>query len=1460
MLPRSITELCHNPEGWGPWSRRRTFDFTPCFLETVVVTIPWFLMAIVASVRIEELRSRSELASNLTKSRLYITKMSILGAMLGVTVYDFVYLLIHQSSVVVTSSNLSDIFLITAMIVAIILQHYEHTRNRIPSSIFLLFWPVALMADVIQIRSWILRDISHKENTRFWLLLVRTTCSLLAFIVEFIRKPVLDYQSIGDHQDLSIEEKSNIYSYLTFQWMSPILALGYQRPLVMNDLWPVSSKHRTRYVSSLFDNCWNYYLNRGQPSLVKTLVYSFGSKMLVSGVCKFIHDLLAFVQPFLLSKLMIFVSSYATKHPLPAYQGFLISGSMFLATLIQTCFLHQYFQLSQVTGMNVRTAMSTAIYRKALRLSNASRQKYTTGEIVNMMSVDAQRCESLCNFLHLLWSSPFQIILALAMLYRTLGWSALAGVAIMVLSIPANAKVATYLRSLQLQQMKNKDQRTKLMDEILSGIKVIKLYAWEIPFFKKIRAIRNDRELKTLKNTVLVLATFGVYALLDGKSHGPLDASLIFVSLSLFNLLGFPLSAFPQVITFVIEASRTSLSAHAETGELSRREPNVVVMRDASFAWDGTDESQTISNVSFSCDRGTLLAVVGRVGSGKSSLISALLGDMAKLHGEVELKGTVAYAAQQPWIMNATLRENILFGHAYDPDFYQKTIEACALTQDFEMLPGGDQTEIGEKGINLSGGQKARVSLARAVYAMADIYLLDDTLSAVDSHVGRHIFNHVIGPKGLLKNRARIFVTHALQYVHDADQVMMLRDGRVVEFDSFDALMEQQGELYNLVAEFVKGEEEEALDAEAEAEAEIELNSESLKEALSRSVGGHSAHSDVDAEIPRRPLRKTITHETLKSLRRTSMASVDSEDGVMRQGNVTGTNALMTVEESAKGRVSLDVYAAYFKSCSIKNVILYGLLGLATQSGTIASSIWLKRWSEYNQEHPNNDDASFYLISYAIIGITTVMILWGQQVVLYALCVYRSAKVTHESMLLGVVRSPMSFFDTTPLGRILNRFSKDQTTIDENIPLVIIPLTFIYVYVQRYYLESSRELKRLDSVSRSPVFAHFQETLGGASTIRAYRQTKRFAQESRWRIDENLKAYYLWVSLNRWLAVRLEFVGKYYSSIVILSASMLAVVTTVTTGNTNASLVGLAVTNALYITQSLNWCVRMFCEIETNIVSMERLQEYAELPSEAPEIIEGRRPSHFWPERGVIKFTDYQTRYREGLELVLKGVSFDVKSREKIGIVGRTGAGKSSLTLSLFRLIEAAAGSITIDGVDISQIGLYDLRSRLTIIPQDPVLFAGKLGTVRDNLDPFETHEDIEIWNVLNSAHLKDHISSLEGKLNAPVIQGGENFSVGQRQLICLARALLRRSSILVLDEATAAIDVETDKAIQETIRREFKNCTILTIAHRINTVMDNDRILVLDGGKIAEYDSPTNLLAKYDSIFYSLAKEAGLG
>ncbi|RKP10579.1 multi drug resistance-associated protein MRP [Thamnocephalis sphaerospora] len=1413
------------------------------------------------------------------------------------------------------------------------LEDNEYAKSRVSSPIFLLFWPVLLVVNALQIRSWVLQGEHHTHTHRFWLFVFHTVIMALTFALELVPKQTTDYESPGDGTDVNPEERANIYSIITFHWMSPLLALGYRTPLTTEDLWPVSKNIRARTTSEKFQGLWERQQQRENPSLFRAILSAFGDRMAFGGFCKFIHDLLAFVQPVLLRHLLDFVSSYETNTPDPAYRGFLISGLMFVSAVTQTAFLQQYFQQMAVVGMNVRTAVSTAIYRKALCLSNTSRQRYTVGEIVNIMSVDSQRFMDVCTFMHLLWSSPLQITLALYNLYYTLGWSVFAGVAVMMLSIPLNAFITSRLRQLQVQQMKNKDQRTKLMDEILNGIKVIKLYAWERSFLKKIFHVRNDLELKTLQKygvgnamlnfvinlapVLVMLSTLGIYALFDAQSHGPLTARLIFVSLSLFNLLGFPLAVFPQVITMVVEASVSLSRVHAfltseelgkwsvwrlampkgEDGATSRDEKDMVVVRNGVFNWDNEDLGAVLDGIDFSCDHGTLLAVVGRVGAGKSSLLSALLGDMVKVGGDVTIKGKVAYAPQQPWIMNATLRENITFGHDYDPDFYEKTIEACALRQDIEMLPGGDQTEIGEKGINLSGGQKARVSLARAVYAMADVYLLDDTLSAVDSHVGRHIFDKVIGPQGILKNRTRIFVTHALQYIRSADRIMMLRRGQIAELGSYDMLMEKQGELHALVSEFVVEEKEREEEKKRTSTAAAEEPS--IDMLMARSFGAHSAittgstegdsgGNDDDIRPVTQPLHRASTSETFASLRRSSVASGSSEDWDQRRMGA-GTDALMTIERSAKGRVSGKVYAAYLRACSVRNVVLLLVMATIVQLGNIASSMWLKYWSDYNEEHPTNHDAAYFLTVYAIVGVGTAIILMLQMFVLYVFCAYRSAKVTHEATLLGVIRSPMSFFDTTPLGRILNRFSKDQVTVDESLPrsfysfirtgyqvlgvigiisysspgfmLVVVPLAVVYTYVQRYYLETSRELKRLDSVSRSPVFAHFQETLGGVATIRAYRQNHRFIKENRWRIDENLRAYYPWISLNRWLAVRLETVGNANmppasGSIVILSASSMAVVTTITTGNTTAGLVGLSVTYALSVTQSLNWCVRMSCEIETNIVSMERLHEYAELPSEAPEIIEGKRPSPAWPARGAIKFENYQTRYREGLDLVLKGITFDVKPREKVGIVGRTGAGKSSLTLALFRLIEAANGSITIDGEDIGKIGLYDLRSRLTIIPQDPVLFA---GTVRSNLDPFGTHDDVEIWNVLRSAHLKDHVSGLEDKLNAAVLQGGENFSVGQRQLLCLARALLRRSSILILDEATAAIDVETDKAIQETIRREFKNCTILTIAHRINTVMDSDRILVLEQGQIAEYDSPSSLLQKPESIFYGLAKESGL-
>ncbi|RCH98429.1 ATP-binding cassette, sub-C (CFTR MRP), member 9, partial [Rhizopus stolonifer] len=1299
----------------------------------------------------------------------------------------------------------------------------------------------------------------------------------------------------------SPEEKTNIFGRLTFNWMTPLMRLGYQKPLSMEDLWNLKSDDQSAFVSAQFQQNWQKELTKKKPSLLKALVKTLGGPFALAALFKALQDALQFTQPWLLKKLMGWVTSYNSDVPEPAYLGIVIAVSMFLTAIAQTMFLHQYFQRCFMTGMRLRAALVTAIYQKTLVLSNASRQQSTVGEIVNHMSVDAQRLMDLCTYFHIVWSGPFQIVIALCFLYNTMGPSTGAGVGVLLLSIPLNTIIARKMRALQKTQMGNKDARVKLMNEILNGIRVIKLYAWETPFLEKINYIRNDLELATLKKIgvmsavqnftftsipfLVSLSTFAVYVSI---SDHPLTSDIAFVAIALFGLLQFPLNVFPNVITSTIEASvslyRIEGYLSAEEIDLNavtrldyRNDPKytddtpLVEINEGEFKWAREDAQPVLSGINLQVKKGQVTAVVGRVGSGKSSLISALLGDTVKVHGDVILRGSVAYVPQQPWVMNASLRDNIVFGHRWDPQFYERVLEACSLKSDIAILSGGDQTEIGERGINLSGGQKARVSLARAIYARADIYLLDDPLSAVDAHVGRHIFDHVIGPEGILKNKARVLVTHGISYLSRVDHVVMLREGQINLSGTYVDLMNQKSELYALITDYgtQKASEDDASNEET-------LGEEQVLESDNASVDIVPREEDASLTRTRQRLNSDASFLSTKTLRRASLVSLNKR---ARHKKATETDRLITVEESAKGSVTWDVYKQYAKSCSLYGVIAILILLIFSQLASVGSNVWLKFWSSENQGNGTNKSVWYYLAIYALIGWSSTLFSMGQTLVMWVYCAIRSARVLHSEMLDAIIRSPMSFFDTTPLGRILNRFSKDQHTVDEGLPrtfqgyfrvlfavistviiiaystplfmAVIIPLGVIYVYIQRYYLATSRELKRLDSVGKSPIYSHFQETISGVSTIRAYEQQRRFVFENENRLDDNQKAYYPSISCNRWLAVRLEFLG----SIIILSAALFAVLSVVYGSSAiDAGLVGLSVSYALSVTQALNWVIRMYCEIETNIVSVERIKEYIDLPTEKYNSVRGVNP--MWPEKGLIEFRDYSTRYRPGLDLALRDLSFTVVPKEKIGIVGRTGAGKSSLSLSLFRIVEAARGSIFIDGVDISSLRLFDLRSRLTIIPQDPVLFA---GTVRENLDPFGSHDDAELWQALQHSHLGEHISKMDGKLNAVVLEGGENFSVGQRQLICLARALLRRTTILVLDEATAAIDVETDSIIQETIRRQFAHCTILTIAHRINTVLDSDRILVLDKGSIAEFDSPIKLLENQESIFYSMAKEAGL-
>uniref|UniRef100_A0A8C1ILG4 ATP-binding cassette, sub-family C (CFTR/MRP), member 3 n=1 Tax=Cyprinus carpio TaxID=7962 RepID=A0A8C1ILG4_CYPCA len=1323
-------------------------------------------------------------------------------------------------------------------------------------------------------------------------------------------------------QNACPEITAGFLSKMTFWWFTSMAIKGYKSPLENKDLWSLNKQDSSELVVPNLLNEWEVEKSKAQsytvmkagpdaepnhvsvspeeeevllskrkevrqPSFLRALLRAFGPYFLIGSAFKLLQDLITFVNPQLLRMLIDFTKQSNA----PLWWGYSLAFMMFGTSLLQTLILHQHFQYCFVTGMRLRSGIIGAIYRKSLVITNEAKRSSTVGEVVNLMSVDAQRFMDLTTFLNMLWSAPLQIILALFFLWRNLGPSVLAGVAVMVLLIPFNAFIAMKTRTYQVEQMKHKDDRIKLMNEILNGIKVLKLYAWEVSFKEKILQIRQ-KELTVLRKTaylsalstmawtsapfMVALTTFAVYVTVDESNV--LDAEKAFVSLSLFNILRFPLNMLPQVISSIVQVSLRFLhitqilqgeSSFTDTSDAvdygAKLIDIYIYVVNGTFSWAKQDQA-TLDNINVMVPQGSLLAVVGHVGCGKTSLVSALLGEMEKQEGQISIRGSVAYVPQQAWIQNATLRDNILFGRPYVEQKYRCVLEACALTPDLEVLPGGDQTEIGEKGINLSGGQRQRVSLARALYSDADVYLLDDPLSAVDAHVAKHIFDKVIGPEGALKGKTRILVTHGISFLPQVDNILVMVDGRVSEMGSYQDLLKQNGAfaefLRNYSLEDIIEDDEEEFPEDALSNHTDMVDNEPVVNEARRQFMRQMSIMSNDLENPKKMSRR----------RRCSERKHPESPTEKKELKV---DKLIQAETTETGRVKFKVYWEYAKAVgpflSLFICFLYG----CQSASAIGANFWLSEWTNDAQHNRTQDQVSMRVGVYAALGISQGVLVMFSSFTL-ALGKIQAARKLHQTLLDNKFHTPQSFFDTTPIGRIINRFSKDIYVIDEVLPstilmflgtffasvstmiviicstpifaLVIGPLALIYVFVQRFYVATSRQLKRLESVSRSPIYSHFSETITGTSVIRAYGRNAAFVLMSDMKVDENQKSYYPGIVSNRWLGVRIEFIGN----CIVLFAALFAVI-----GKDKLSpgLVGLSVSYALQVTMSLNWMVRMTSDLESNIVAVERVKEYSETQTEAPWIVKDKQPPPDWPPKGDVEFVDYSVRYREGLDLVLRNISLKVKGGEKIGIVGRTGAGKSSMTLCLFRLLEAADGEIVIDEVKISEIGLHDLRSKLTIIPQEPVLFS---GTLRMNLDPFEKYSDEEVWKVLELSHLKKFVSNQTSKLELECSEGGENLSVGQRQLVCLARALLRKTRILVLDEATAAVDLETDDLIQSTIRTQFEDCTVFTIAHRLNTIMDYTRVLVLDKGQIAEFDTPTNLIAQ-KGIFYGMAKDAGL-
>ncbi|NXG87129.1 MRP3 protein, partial [Stercorarius parasiticus] len=1467
-------------------------DLTPCFQNTILAWIPSIYLWTALPFYLLYLKHNK-------RGYIVLSVLSRFKTLFGVLLWCVSWAdLFYSFHELLQNRTPPPVYFVTPLIVGItvllatLLIQYERLRGVQSSGVLIIFWFLSVLCAVGPFRSKIMTTTAQghvNERFRFTTFYIYFALIIIELILSCFKEKPPFFSPVNTDPNPCPELTSGFLSRLTFWWFTSMAILGYKRPLEDKDLWSLNEDDTSKIIVQQLSKEWdkekaeckqkedvtymkksNHVLNHvgdgpeeaevlirdkkrnRRPSFLKALLRTFGPYFLIGSFFKLIQDLLSFVNPQLLSVLIGFTKNKDA----PTWWGFLIAALMFICAVLQTLILHQHFQYCFVTGMRLRTGITGVIYRKSLVITNSAKRSSTVGEIVNLMSVDAQRFMDLMTFLNMLWSAPLQIFLALYFLWQTLGPSVLAGVAVMVLLIPFNSAIAMKTRAFQVEQMRYKDSRIKLMNEILGGIKVLKLYAWEPSFSEKVLEIRKN-ELRVLKKSaylnslstfawisapfLVALTTFAVYVSVDEKNI--LDAEKAFVSLSLFNILKFPLNMLPQVISNIAQTS-VSLKRIQQFLSHDELDPNCVERKviapgnaisvtNATFSW-GKELKPSLKDINLLVPSGALVAVVGHVGCGKSSLVSALLGEMEKLEGEVAVKGSVAYVPQQAWIQNATLKDNILFGQAPNEQKYQNVLEACALKTDLEVLPGGDQTEIGEKGINLSGGQRQRVSLARAVYSNSDIYLLDDPLSAVDSHVAKHIFDKVIGPDGVLKGKTRILVTHGISFLPQVDHVVVLVDGKISEMGSYQDLLKQN----QAFAEFLRNY---ALDEDIEEDEPTMLEEEEVLLAEDTL----SIHTDLADNEP-------VTNEVRKQF-------------------LSCANQLWCVILQVK----LTVFWQYVKAVSPVISLAICFLYCCQNAAAIGANVWLSDWTNEPVINGTQHNTAMRIGVYAALGLLQGLIVLISSFTL-AMGGINAARTLHAALLENKFHTPQSFYDTTPTGRIINRFSKDIYVIDEVIPptilmflgtfftslstmiviiastplfaVVIVPLAILYFFVQRFYVATSRQLKRLESVSRSPIYSHFSETVSGASVIRAYRRVKSFVDISDLKMDENQKSYYPGIVSNRWLGVRVEFVGN----CIVLFAALFAVISK---NSLNAGLVGLSVSYALQVTLSLNWMVRMTSELETNIVAVERIKEYSETETEAPWIIEGKSPPEDWPSKGELEFVNYSVRYRKGLDLVLKGLNLHIHGGEKIGIVGRTGAGKSSMTLCLFRILEAVKGEIKIDGVKISEIGLHDLRSRLTIIPQDPVLFS---GTLRMNLDPFNKYSDEEIWKALELSHLKRFVSSQPSMLDYECSEGGENLSVGQRQLVCLARALLRKTRILILDEATAAIDLETDDLIQMTIRTQFEDCTVLTIAHRLNTIMDYTRVLVLDNGTIAEFDTPASLLAS-KGIFYSMAKDAGL-
>ncbi|XP_050502056.1 probable multidrug resistance-associated protein lethal(2)03659 isoform X1 [Diabrotica virgifera virgifera] len=1270
-------------------------------------------------------------------------------------------------------------------------------------------------------------------------------------------------------------DSSNILSELFFCWLLPYFVTGYKRELTEDDMYSHRKVHDSTRLGDQLEKLWTKEtLHAKSPSLLRCIIRTYSIQITGLSLCILTAECLKTLQPLFIAKLMRLYQSVdfeENKTEIYLY-ALLVVGIAFINIIIS----HFYnFRIAEL-GMEVRISCSSLMYRKALKLSKLVLVDTTIGKMVNLMSNDVGRFDTCFQFIHLVWLGPIMVTLVTYLTYSTYGWMGVSGVLLLIASMPMQMFLGKKNSEFRLATALKTDERVRLMNEIINGIQVIKMYTWEKPFTKivevarlnEIKFIRMSSYIKgflmsmSLSNSRCSIALAVITYVATGNT---LTSTYAYTIASYYRILGIVTMFFPQSVSQVSEllASIRRIQAFLVLDEkkmgrvnkaflnLSDLDPKGLKketmintgfkLHQVSAKWDRSHSEMNLEKISMDVSSKSLVAVVGAVGSGKSSLFQVILQELEPSEGYIEVNGKISFASQEPWLFGGTIRQNILFGQPYDKQRYEEVLMVCALQRDLTLLPYGDKTRIGERGITLSGGQRSRINLARAIYKEADIYLLDDPLSAVDTHVGKHLFEECICR--FLADKCVVLVTHQLQYLKTVANIILLENGMVRASGSYEDIIKSNSIFTKLLENLEKEEEDEKNQKHVKNKLYIENQGEKEAPALIKEEKG---------------VGKVTTYVYMNYIR--------------AGGNLCKVVILLLAFILSQ---VLDTSSEYFVTIwvNIEQWVIQTynsttVLDKSNQSSTVIANPY-----DLTQDHwlTSFFTGNITVYVYATFVLLLLIVTYTRSIFFYRWGL-SSSIVMHNKMFDNIIYSPMHFFNNNPSGRILNRFSKDIGIVDEVLPTTIldtlqiglsvlsicliigtlspwmlIPTIIVLVifYFMRFiFLETSRDVKRVESINRSPVYSHLTASLQGLTTIRAFKAQDILAVEFDNLQNIHSAAFFMYLGATRTFAFWLDFFCVVYIGLVLVA--LLVVKEEKFGGN-----VGLALTQSMSLTGMFQYGIRQWSELENQMTSVERVQEYADLTK---EIDEGVDPPKTWPEQGQIVFNKLSLGYSKTLPLVLKNLSFIVNPKEKIGIVGRTGAGKSSIIQAMFRLT-FTEGSIIIDGIDSKLIPLRKMRSKISIIPQEPVLFS---GTVRYNLDPFNEYPDEILWKALEDTELKYVVSDLPEGLDNKMAEGGINFSVGQRQLFCLARAIVRQNKILILDEATANVDLHTDGLIQKTIRKKFADCTVITVAHRLHTIMDSDKVLVMDAGEILEYDSPYILLQNTNGVFYSLLMQTG--